>query len=155
MRVLLVLLLLLLAGGCAPPGRSRHAAVTWRSEVGAAAVLSAWDHRRSQAWAAGSAPELRALYDRGSRTAASDLRMLRVWRSRGLTVSGLTTQLLSVEVLSGSADRLRLRVIDRVVRATATGPDLRRALPQDQPSAYVVVMVRRRGDWLIEEVRNA
>lgn len=154
MRALIVLLVLLLAGcGGIPSERPRPAAVAWRPEVGAALLLSGWDRRRADAWAAGSAPRLRGLYVRGSRTAAADLRMLRAWRSRGLTVSGLVTQLLSIEVLSASADRLLLRVTDRVVRATATGAGLSRTLPRDQPSAYVVEMVRRRGDWVVREAR--
>jgi hypothetical protein len=159
MRVLyaaLAISVIPLAGcGAAPPGRpDPPAAVGRRPAVGAAALLAEWDRRRAEAWAAGSAARLRALYLPGSRSGAVDVRMLRAWRARGLAVTGLATQLLAVEVLSGSAERLRLRVTDRVVRATATGPGIRAALPRDQPSTYVVVMVRRDGGWLMAEARN-
>jgi hypothetical protein len=154
--VLLTVLVLAVGAGCGggPPARTGPPVVALRPEVHAAAVLSEWDQRRAEAWAAGSPARLRGLYAPGSSTARADLRMLRAWRSRGLAVAGLTTQLLAVEVLSGSADRLRLRVTDRVVRATATGRGVRLPLPRDQPSAYLVVMVRRHGDWLVAETRN-
>lgn len=154
LAAVVLLPLLLLLTGCGAP--SRHGSdhlprLVLRPEVGAAQVLAGWDRRRAAAWAAGSVRELRALYVPGSRTATADVRMLRAWRARGLAVSGLATQLLAVEILHRSAGRLRLRVTDRVVRAVATGPGVSRALPRDLPTTYVVVLVRRGGDWLVDE----
>lgn len=129
-----------------------------RPAVAAAGILRAWDARRAEAWAAGSIADLRALYAPGSATGAADVRMLRAWRARGLAVEDLATQLLSVEVLTRTSDRLRLRVTDRVVRAEAvstSGPGERAPLPRDRPSAYVIVMERYAGEWLVREATAA
>lgn len=92
-------------------------------------VLRAWDARRGRAWAAGDAEALRVLYAPGSATAASDLRMLRAWRARGLRVTGLRPEVLQVRVLHRAAARLVLQVTDRWPRAVAVGRGTRRLLP--------------------------
>ena len=84
--------------------------------------------------------------------------MLRAWRARGLVVADLTTQLLAVEVVARSSDRLRLRVTDRIVRAQAADaiePGSQLSLPRDQPSTYVIAMVRTRDGWLVDETTVA
>lgn len=149
----LMLGICLIVAGCAD-----HRPSPPRPEVAAAAILRGWDARRADAWARGSVAELRALYAPGSATGAADVRMLRAWRSRGLVVAHLGTQLLSVEVLAHSPGLLRLQVSDRVVHAEAVGPPLpggRVALPHDRPSSYVIVLARYDGAWLVREATAA
>src|SRR3954465_12835398 len=77
--------------GGRPVGRPTASA---RVEARAAAVLGAWDHRRAAAWAAGDPESLAALYAPGAGAGVADVAMLGDWTDRGLTVRGLTTQLL-------------------------------------------------------------
>lgn len=152
-RLCACLCVCLLLAGCAD-----HRGAALRPGVTAAGILRGWDARRADAWAADSVTDLRALYAPGSATGAADVRMLRAWRSRGLVVEHLATQLLSVEVLTRAPGMLRLRVTDRVVRAEAVGPPLtgeRVDLPRDRPSTYVIVLERYDDAWLVREATAA
>ena len=128
------------ASAAAPPGPAR--------------ILASWDERRAEAWAAGDAHELEALYAAGSRTGAQDVRLLRRYRERGLTVVGLTTQVLALEVVERSRGRLVLVVTDRVVGGEAVGGEAPIALPADRASQRRIVLVRAGGSWLVAEARD-
>ena len=118
-------------------------------------MLADWDARRARAWAAGDVAALRGLYVQGSRSGRADARMLASYVDRGLTVEGLRTQVLALEVLEASADRLEVRVTDRVAgAATAVDGDTAIPLPDDRPSTRRVVLRRVAGEWLVDEVRG-
>jgi hypothetical protein len=126
------------------------------SPPAASTLLRTWDARRAAAWARGDPHLLAALYTPSSPAGARDVSMLRAWRSRGLRVTGLTTQLLSVSELARSATRWRLRVTDRLTGGVALGPGVRRALPHDAPSTRVVVLTRASpsAPWLVASVHT-
>jgi hypothetical protein len=119
-------------------------------------VLRAWDARRSRAFARGDAAALAALYVPGSRTGAADRAVLRGYRQRGLSVTGMRTQVLAAEVLLQSERRLVLLVTDVLVDAVAAdGRELRWPLPRDRPSTRRVVLVDHDGAWRVAEVYAA
>jgi hypothetical protein len=116
-------------------------------------VLGEWDRARARAFAAGDVAALRSLYVAGSRAGTSDVRLLRDYLRRGLRVEQMRMQLLEVEVLDHSPDRLRVRVTDRLAGAVVVGPGLRRRLPRDRASTRVVELRRGAGErWRVREV---
>ena len=115
------------------------------------AVLHAWDEQRADAWAAGDAPALRALYTPGSETGGRDVTMLRAWTSRGLRVDGLRVQLLDVAVRRRTPDRLVLALTARLAGGVAEPLGL--PLPRDRPSRHVVVLRLVDGAWRVSAVR--
>ena len=130
-----------------PPARSQVAA-------GPAAILAAWDERRAAAWAEGDAEALSGLYADGSRTGRADVHLLRAYRERGLTVEGLATQVLALEVLARSRARLVLLVTDRLVGGEAVGGATPVALPVDRASTRRIVLVRVGEAWVVAEARD-
>jgi hypothetical protein len=121
---------------------------------GPAAVLGAWDERRSVAWAEGDAGALERLYADGSGAGAADVRLLRDYVRRGLRVEGMTTQVLGLRVAARSPGRLELVVTDRVVGAEAVGRGAPVSLPVDRPSTRRVALVRTGAGWVVAEVRD-
>ena len=121
---------------------------------GPAGVLAAWDEQRAAAWASGDVDGLARLYVDGSRTGAADVRLLRHYRSRGLTVEGLTTQVLALEVVDHTPARLVVVVTDRVVGGRAVGGRSPVALPADRASTRRVVLTREGGRWRVVEARD-
>lgn len=121
---------------------------------GPAAVLAAWDERRAAAWARGDAEALADLYAAGSRSGAADVRLLRAYARRGLRVEGLTTQVLALRVVERTPRRLALVVTDRLVGGSAVGGAAPVALPVDRASTRRVVLVSRRGRWVVAEARD-
>ena len=121
---------------------------------GPTAVLAGWDERRAAAWASGDADALARLYVDGSRTGAADVRLLRHYRSRGLTVTGLATQVLALDVVDRTPSRLVLLVTDRVVGGQAVGGSVPVALPADRATTRRVVLRREDGDWRVVEARD-
>jgi hypothetical protein len=129
-----------------------NAGVPVPAEVRAAAVLSEWDRARARAWTAGDLPGLRALYTSDSVAGRRDREMLRAYRSRGLVVQGLETQLLAVGELRREPTRWVLRVTDRIVSGTARGQGLRRALPRDGATTTTVTLRLADGRWRVASV---
>lgn len=117
-------------------------------------VLAGWDARRAQAWASGDVAALRALYVAGSRSGRADARMLAAYVDRGLTVRGMRTQVLALEVLDASGDVVDVRVTDRVTGAEAVDGTTAIPLPDDRPSTRRVLLRRVGGRWLVDEVRE-
>ena len=119
-----------------------------------ARILAAWDEQRAAAWAAGDAEALMGMYVAGSRTGAADVRLLRRYRERGLSVAGLRTQVLAMDVVAESPTRLELVVTDRLVGGRAVGAGAPVALPSDRASTRRVVLRREGGRWLVVEASD-
>lgn len=127
-----------------------------RDAARAAAVLRRWDLARARAWAGGDERRLRALYAAGSTAGAADVRMLRAWSRRSLTVSGLRTQLLRVEVQSEGDGLWQLVVTDRVSGADVVAPSGRvRRLPAGPVTTRLVTLLRAGERWQVSSVRPA
>jgi hypothetical protein len=130
----------------APSGRSTGAV--------ALAVLHAWDADRAAAYGAGSPERLRGLYVAGSGAGRADLDLLRRYHRRGLRVTGMRTQVLSLAVLEHRTGLWRLRITDRLVGAVAVGDGGRMLLPRDRPSEHEVTLMRGEGGrWRVAGVR--
>lgn len=159
--VLLAAAVLLLGGaGCRTPAPDAQSAAPAPPAPAAthdvadpAALLRAWDVRRSRAYAAGDARALRALYLPGARAGRHDVTMLRRYAARGLRVVDLRTQVLAVEVLRRHDRHLALAVTDRVVGGAAVGRGSRVRLPDGAPRERAVSLVRRGDRWLVGAVR--
>lgn len=121
---------------------------------GPPSVLADWDARRARAWASGDVDGLRDLYVVGSRSGRADARMLASYVARGLTVRGLRTQVLALDVLEASAESVEVRVTDRVSGAEAVDGETVIPLPDDRPSTRRVVLRLVEGEWLVAEVRE-
>ena len=91
----------------------------------ARAVLAAWDRRRAAAWETGDVLALARLYAPGSRAGRADVRMLRAYLRRGLTVEGLRTQVLALRVPTATGRRLALQVKDQASQSFAAMFELR------------------------------
>jgi hypothetical protein len=111
-------------------------------------VLAGWDAQRAAAWAAGDVRRLRSLYVPGSVAGERDAAMLRRWTGRGLVVTGMRVQVLSLQVVTRTRDRLVVDVVDRVVGAETTGV----RLPRDQPTAHRLVFRFVAGQWVLAAV---
>ena len=120
-------------------------------------VLHRWDAARSEAYDAGSAAALRALYVPGCSAARRDVRLLRSYAARGLRVRGLAVQVLSWRTVERDPGRLTLRVVDRVASAVVTDTRGRaRSLPRDQPRVHLVGLVRGAdGRWRVSRTAEA
>lgn len=121
-------------------------------EVRAAAVLRAWDKGRSRAYASGDVEGLARLYAPRSGAGRADVRLLRSYLDRGLRVTGLRVQVLSLQVLSHHRHRWTLRVTDRVAGGVAVGGGRRWSLPRDRASTSRVVLRRGAGGWRVAAV---
>lgn len=118
-------------------------------------ILHAWDASRARAYATGRAQRLRELYVPGSSAGRADIELLRRYHRRGLRVTGMRTQVLSLAVLEHRAGLWRLRVTDRLVGAVAVGHGGRTILPRDRASAHEITLMRaERGRWRVAGVRE-
>jgi hypothetical protein len=138
-----------------PSASSAPAAPGARNAAAALGILHAWDADRSTAYASGRAAPLRELYVPGSSAGRADVELLRRYHRRGLRVTGMRTQVLSLAVLVHRADLWRLRVTDRLVGAVAVGHGSRTTLPRDLPSAHEITLMRAdHGKWRVAGVRE-
>lgn len=124
------------------------------AETRALTVLHDWDRQRSAAWEDGDPAALSALYTDGSRSGRRDVRSLERWIDRGYVVSGLRTQVISLEVVTERADRLVLEVTDRLVGGVATGRDREVDLPRDGATRWRMTFVRSGARWLLDETER-
>jgi hypothetical protein len=120
-------------------------------ESEAVRLLRAWDARRARAYASGDPAALASLYVAGSRTGRADVRVLRGYLARDLTVTGMRTQVLGAEVVRRTSHRLTVEVTDVLVGAVARSGDRRWALPHDRPSMRRVELVLVAGEWRVGE----
>lgn len=120
--------------------------------TGPATILAAWDRARARAWAEGDPLALAALYTETSSAGDTDVARLKEWQDRGLRVTGLETQMLSLRVRAETDERLVLVVTDRVVGGRVVGAGREMALPEDRPSTRTIVLRRVRGRWLVADV---
>ena len=137
-----------------PPSTSGEPAPLLPVASGPAGILAEWDERRSAAWADADPAALRALYAQGSRAGAADVRLLRRYVVRGLRVTGLRTQVLSLEVVESDDDLLSVRVTDRIVGGRASGGGESVRLPADRASTRRIDLVKVGERWLVDEVRD-
>jgi hypothetical protein len=118
-------------------------------------VLHDWDSHRARAYATVRPQRLRELYVPGSAAGRADVALLRRYQRRGLRVTGMCTQVLSVAVLEHRSDLWRLRVADRLVGAVAVGHGGRTVLPRDRPSEHEITLMRAgESGWRVAEVRE-
>lgn len=135
----------------APAARSASPA----GAADALVVLHDWDRARAAAWSAGDVGALRRLYLRGSAAGERDVAMLRSWLARGLRVSGMSMQVVAIEVRARTAQRMVLVVTDRLVGASATrGPRRGRRLPGDTESTRLLVLARQHARWVVASVQD-
>jgi hypothetical protein len=154
---LLAVVLVIVDGAGSSEGRSRTRPVGEPGvESRALRVLHTWDAQRARAYARGDGAALSELYTDRSRTGAADRAVLHGYTRRGLRVRGMTTQVLSVVVLTDLPRRIVLRVTEVLLQAAVV--DRRGkpwALPHDQPSTRQVVLVRPGDRWLVAETYPA
>lgn len=140
--------------GAQPPLTEPVEMPTARAAAGPPPVelLRAWDARRAEAWARGDPRALRPLYAPGSVAGRHDRAMLRAWRSRGVVVKGLQTQLIAVRTLRHTSSTWTLRVIDRLVGGVAVGAGTWKQLPVDHATTHLVELRRSGGRWRVAAV---
>ena len=115
-------------------------------------ALHTWDVRRAAAWTSADPGALRSLYTPGSRTGRADVALLGGYAARGIDVAGLRMQLLAVDVVERSVDRVVLVVTDRLAYVEASHGGRTVTLPSDLPSTHRVTLVRVGEAWLVDEV---
>lgn len=149
-----VVLILCLTGCGQAESREKRPA---RGETTAAAlmVLRQWDDARARAWARVDIAALRSLYLPDSAALERDLSMLVRWRERGLRVERMQTQVLALQVVAESTDRLELVVTDRLARAVAAGRGQRAVLPADGVTTRWVTLRRVGEVWRMASVLPA
>ncbi len=133
------------------------AKVTVPEAVHAVAVLREWDAARAAAWAAADPRALRSLYAVGSRAGDRDVAMLRRWMRRGVRVEEMGMQVFSLRLRARGDRRMVLVVTDRLAGAVAVRDSTgeRWDLPRDRPSTRRLVLLRRSGTWLLDEVYDS
>ena len=110
-----------------------------------AGILHGWDAAREAAYVAADGRALRDLYDDPA-LAASDVDVLRQWRSQGWRVSGLRSQYFSLRVDSRAANSVSLEVSERTL-TTVSGHGRCRLLPASAPRRQLLTLVLREGRW--------
>jgi len=114
-------------------------------------ALRRWDKRRAAAWEAGDVTSLGELYTPRSGAGHRDVAMLEAWCARGLRVTRMTTQVLSLAVAHADSRRLILRVSDRLVDVRAG----LLALPRDAESTRRIELRRAPGGrWRVASVTD-
>ncbi len=81
--------------------------------------------------------------------------MLTAYRRRGLRVTTMRRQVLSVRVRESAPRTLRVVVTDRLAEARVTGAGARTVLPRGSPGSHRIVLRRVRAGWRVDEVYDA
>lgn len=123
----------------ASPGTSPGAGDPAAGRVHALAVVRGWDAARARALAARDAGALRSLYAPGSGLAAQDLRLLGAYTRRGIRLTDVRHQTVSVDVRVARPRVVEVAVVERlaVVQVDVAGAG-RRALPTSYPVQRVL-----------------
>lgn len=115
-----------------------------------AAALGRLDVVRAEAFATSDPGLLDEVYLRGSPLRSADARVIRDYAARDATVIDAQMQVLSCRLLSSSARRARLHVVDRLGAASVRWADgSSRTLPHDRPTRRTVTLVQTSGGWRI------
>jgi hypothetical protein len=132
----------------AEPGLSRPA---W------AEVLAGLDAQRAAAFATGEPEALHRVYAEHTAALRSDVDVLRGYVRRHLRVAGLRHELVSVDVLRETPDRVTLRVVDTIPAFRVLDPDGRvvERLTGRPERAWVLTLVRSGARWQISELASA
>ncbi len=115
-------------------------------------LLHGWDEEREHAWAADDETALELLYVPGSAAARADVRLLRSYRARGFVVRRLVTQVFGVRVLRSTADRIDVRVLERVAGGEVVTQDGVLPLPSTRPVLRRIVLRRVAATWKVVRV---
>ncbi len=138
------------------PALAPQPAVRHRADlVAGLAVLRAWDARRARAWARSDPAPLRSLYVPGSSAGRADVRLLRAYRSRGLVVRRLVTQVFAVQVRHRASEVLRLRVSDRVAGGVVVHRGRTEPLGSTTPVTREVVLRLVGSTWRVARVSGS
>jgi hypothetical protein len=117
------------------------------------AILGRLDRRRELAYALGEPRRLRSVYVADSAVLRHDVAMLRAYRERGVSLTGVRLRVLDADLMGRDGPYVRLRVVDRLQRPTAhTGHGSIR-LPRDAPTDRVIVLRDLADGWRIAAVR--
>ena len=143
--------------GAQPDSRSARTSVTTtRTDlVNALEVLHDWDAQRERAWAQADPRALRRLYVPGSAAGRADIRLLRAYRSHGLVVQRLVTQVFAVRVLRDDASSLRLRVFDRVAGGEVLEHGEVVPLRSSRPVTRTITFSRDAGTWRVSGISGS
>jgi hypothetical protein len=118
-------------------------------------VLGGLDLSRAAAFATGDAGRLASVYVTGQ-AAEPDAAAVTSYRERGVRVIGAVMHRRSCDVVSRSADRIELDVVDRLGPAVAVRQSgLASPLPRDLPTRHQIVLVRTTAGWRIAAVTGA
>jgi hypothetical protein len=117
------------------------------------AVLGQLDRRRELAYALGEPRRLRSVYVADSAVLRHDVAMLRAYRERGVSLSGVRLRVLDADLMGRNGPYVRLRVVDRLQRPTAHTRHGSIRLPRDAPTDRVIVLRDLADGWRIAAVR--
>ncbi len=137
------------SGGVTPDGAdgAKTSARAW------AAVLTALDVRRAEAFARLDAGALDGVYVPGSAPWRADRALLASYKDRSLRVAGLRIRIQSVAVHRPGAGTVVLRVVDRFAGATAVDAAGRRfVLPAGPPTTRLITLRGQPGGWRISAI---
>jgi len=153
MRLCVLLVLLVTSAAPSPAAAAQDRVAAPRVDVlRALAVLHGWDQERALAWAADDETALRNLYVPGSAAARADVRLMRSYTARGFVVRRLVTQVFGVRVLRSTADRIDVRVLDRVAGGEVVTRHQVLPLPSTRPALCRIVLRRVAATWQVVRV---
>ncbi len=119
-------------------------------EIRWAGVLDGLDAARAEAFAQADPKQLDRVYVDGSAARAVDAALIADYAGRGGRVVGAELDLLSCNVRRATGARVSLEIVDQLAAARVEWDDgSSRALPRDQPTRRVVVLVRTSAGWRI------
>jgi hypothetical protein len=157
-----LVLALAVLSGCgaarsATPGPAYGSGGASPASTGASAldILHAWDQDRASAWEASDTAALGRLYLPGSVAGRRDVALLDDYRRRGLTVRGMTMQVLAARVVLEQATVLRLQVTDRLGPTSVGSRSGWQLLPADQASRRTIELRRFQGRWVVAAVHDS
>lgn len=118
------------------------------------AILGQLDRRRELAYALGDPGRLRSVYVADSPVLRHDIAMLRAYRERGVSLTGVRLRVLDADLMGRDGPYVRLRVVDRLQRPTAHTRRGSIRLPRDEPTDRVIVLRDIAEGWRIAAVRE-